>query len=297
MKNTIIAVDKTRSYRVYLTLTTLLTEEARSIYHTTPLAITALGRVLTVAGMMGLMLKGEKDKLVMQIKGDGPVGEILATADSQGRVKGYITNPDVDLPLKEDGNLDVGNAVGKGTLTIIRDMGLKQPYGGRINLVSGEIADDLEEYFLNSEQQPSSIALGVNLGIEGNVSAAWGVIIQALPGAQEECIESLEKAISKLELIASLVEPVESPSELLALIFEDMPDLYKPITLVKKTINWSCDCSRTRMESVLISMGRKSLASIIKKDKDIELKCQFCLKKYKFNEEELKKLLKEAKNA
>lgn len=294
MKNTVIALDKSGSYRVYLTITTQLTQEAMHIHRATPLAIAGLGRVLAASGMMGLMLKGEKDKLTFQVKGDGPAIEILATADSQGRVKGYISDPDVDLPLKENGKLDVGGAVGKGTLTIIRDMKMKAPYIGRVNLVSGEIAEDLTKYFLYSEQQPSSVALGVKIGTDGNVCAAGGMIIQVLPDAEEACLDHLEKTVAKLQSITSLIEQAQTPPALLALIFKDMPEAYTPLVLEERSIDWNCDCSKGRMEKALIAIGKKDLTEIINEDKGAELTCQFCLKKYKFDENELKVLLKEA---
>lgn len=294
MKNTLIAVDKSGSYRVYLTVTTQLAEEARKIHNATPLATAALGRVLAAAGMMGLMLKGEKDKLTVQIKGDGPAAEILATADSQGRVKGYIADPDVDLPLKEDGKLNVGGAIGNGTLTVIKDMGMKEPYIGRTHLVSGEIAEDLTKYFFYSEQQPSSVALGVKIGIDGTVWAAGGMIIQVLPDAVEDCLDHLEKTVADMPPITSLAEQIKTPEELLSLIFKEMPAMYAPVVLDERTIEWNCDCSKDRMERALMAIGKKDLKEIISEDKSAELTCQFCLKKYKFDEEELKALLKEA---
>lgn len=294
MKNTIIAVDKSGSYRVYLTVTTKLTEEARTIHNTTPLATAALGRVLAAAGMMGLMLKGEKDKLTVQIKGNGPAMEILATADYKGRVKGYIADPDVDLPLKENGKLDVGGAVGDGTLTVIKDMRMKEPYIGRTNLVSGEIAEDFTRYFLDSEQQPSSVALGVKIGRDGRVAAAGGMIIQVLPDAVEECLDSLEKILADMEPITSLVEKAHTPKDLLSMIFGAMPASYAPSVLDERSIEWNCDCSRDRMERALVAIGKKDLEEITNEDKSAELTCQFCLKKYMFNEEELKTLVKEA---
>lgn len=294
MKNTIIAVDKSGSYRVYLSVTTQLTEEARSIHGTTPVATAALGRVLAAAGMMGLMLKGDKDKLTLQVKGDGPAIEILATANSQGRVKGYISNPDVDLPVKENDKLDVGGAVGKGTLTIMKDMNMKEPYIGRVDLVSGEIAEDLTKYFLYSEQQPSSVALGVKIGTDGKVAAAGGMIIQVLPDAQEECLDYLERTMANLPSLTSLIEQTEMPSELLKIIFLGAPKEYAPTILDERTINWDCDCSKDRMARALIAIGKKDLTEITTEDKGAELTCQFCLNKYKFNEEELITLLKEA---
>ena len=181
MNKAIIAMDKSGSFRVYLAITTSMVEDARKIHDTTPLGTAAMGRVLTAAGIMGLMMKNQKDKLTVQFKGDGPAREILATANGFGQVKGYISNPDVDLPLKSNGKLDVGNALGIGHVTVIKDMGLKEPYVGRIELVNGEIAEDLTAYFFVSEQQSSSVALGVRVDTDLSVAAAGGMIIQMLP--------------------------------------------------------------------------------------------------------------------
>lgn len=292
--NTVIAVDKSGSYRLYLTIATQLAQEAHIVHNTSPLATAALGRVLAGAGLMGLMLKGKRDKLTLQFKGDGPAAEILATADGSGRVKGYIADPGVDLPLKENGKLDVGGAVGNGVLTIIKDLGLKEPYIGRVDLVSGEIAEDITAYFLASEQQPSSVALGVKLGTDGNVTACGGMIIQVMPGAQEGCLDALEAMIASMPPITSLAEQADSPAALMSLIFGAMPPEYLPVILEERNIVWLCNCSRDRMERALISIGEKDLSSIVTQDKGAELVCQFCLKDYRFNEDELKALLKEA---
>ncbi|MBQ1907661.1 MAG: Hsp33 family molecular chaperone HslO, partial [Firmicutes bacterium] len=185
MNNTIIAVDNSGSYRVYLTLSTDMVQEAVDIHGCSHTAAAALGRTITAAGLMGLMLKGENDKLTVQIKGDGPAREILASANSRGEVKGYISDPGVELPLTESGKLNVSGAIGNGTLTVIKDLGLKEPYVGRIDLVSGEIAEDFTQYFMASEQQPSSVALGVRMN-SGKVEGAAGMIIQVLPDASDE---------------------------------------------------------------------------------------------------------------
>ena len=294
MKNTIIAVDKSGSYRLYLTIATELAEKARSVHNTSPLATAALGRVLTAAGLMGLMLKGKRDKLTVQFKGDGPAAEVLATADGSGRVKGYIADPDVDLPLKENGKLNVGGAIGNGVLTVIKDFGLKEPYIGRVNLVSGEIAEDITQYFLTSEQQASSVALGVKIGPDGHVAACGGMIIQVLPGADEACLDALEVMIASMGSITSLVEQADSPSALMSLVFGAMPPEYLPVILEERNIAWRCNCSRERMERALISIGEKDLSSLLSEDKGAELTCHFCLKEYRFSEEELSALLKEA---
>lgn len=292
-------MDKSGSYRLYLSISTDLVREACAIHGCTPLASAALGRAVTGAAMMGLMLKAEGDKLTVQFKGDGPAQEILATANARGQVKGYIANPYVDLPLKSNGKLDVGGAVkglGEGSLTVIKDLGLKEPYVGRIELVSGEIAEDLTQYYLSSEQQPSSVALGVRLDESGSISAAGGMFVQVLPQANEECIDKLEDTLFFMDSLTLLVQDAGGDvHKLMDLIFGKMPEEYKPEILDERSISWKCDCSRERMEKALISVGKRDLADIISQDHEAELTCQFCRSKYKFNEEELLALLKEAK--
>ena len=211
MNKAIIAMDKSGSFRVYLAITTSMVEDARQIHDTTPLATAALGRVLTAAGLMGLMMKNPKDKLTMQFKGDGPAREVLATANGNGQVKGYISNPDVDLPLKSNGKLDVGNAIGIGHVTVIKDMGLKEPYVGRIELVNGEIAEDLTAYFFVSEQQSSSVALGVRVDTDLSVAAAGGMIIQMLPGANMASVDALEPLLDQMPPISTLAIKWSNP--------------------------------------------------------------------------------------
>ncbi len=296
MNNTIIAVDPSGSYRLYLAITTEMAQEAKKIHSATNLAAAALGRVLTAAGLMGLMLGEDDYTLTLQVKGDGPAAEILASADGRGRVKGYIADPDIQLPLKPDGKLDVGGAVGKGTLTVIKDLKMKEPYLGRTNLVSGEIAEDLARYFLLSEQQPSSVALGVRIGPDLQVRAAGGMILQVLPGAKDACLDALEEQIAVLGSLTEHIPRVKSPAELMERILGNMPPQYRPAVLEERHIRWDCDCSTERMEKALISIGEKDLASLIEEDRGAELTCQFCLKKYSFDQEELEALLREARH-
>lgn len=303
MNKVLIGVDKSGSYRIYLTITTQLAEEARRIHNTTPLATAGLGRVLTAAALMGLMLKNENDRLTVHFKGDGPAKQILAAADGTGRVKGYIANPDVDLPLRSDGKLDVGGSLGIGTLTVIKDLGMKEPYVGRIDLVSGEIAEDLTAYFFVSEQQSSSVALGVRIGTDYTVSAAGGMIIQMLPDAKEGVVDALEGMIGAMRPISTLVEEVQAKGtgkteeallrELLSEIFDGMPAEFQPEPLEFRTVDWNCDCGAERMEKALISIGEKDLREIYEEDGQAELVCQFCLSKYQFDKEHLGKLLEE----
>ena len=205
MSKALIAMDKSGSFRVYITVTTDLAEKARQIHNTMPLGSAALGRVLTAAGLMGIMMKDKENKLTVNFKGDGPAGQILATAYGNGDVKGYISNPQVDLPLTAEGKLDVGGAFGEGSLTVIKDLGLKEPYMGNIALVSGEIAEDLTAYFFISEQQNSSVALGVKVERDHHIGAAGGMIIQMLPGAEEGAIDALEEMIAGMDPITSVI--------------------------------------------------------------------------------------------
>ena len=301
MSKVIIAVDKSGSYRVYVTVTTDLVQEAVSIHDTTPVASAALGRVLTAAGLMGIMLKSDEDKLTVNFKGNGQARQILATAHGDGTVKGYIANPYVDLPLKENGKLDVGGALGEGELTVIKDLGLKEPYMGTIALVSGEIADDLTAYFYISEQQNSSVALGVKVERDLSIGAAGGMIIQMLPGAEEAAVDALEEMIGKMEPLTTSISRVmeETPGlsqsgivrRLMEEIFADMPEKYRLQALEEREIRWECDCSRERMARALATIGKEDMREIIEEDGKAELQCHFCLKKYDFSRQELTEIL------
>ncbi|MCQ2545550.1 MAG: Hsp33 family molecular chaperone HslO [Clostridia bacterium] len=321
MSKALIAVDKSRSFRVYLTITTDLVAEAARIHDTTPLGSAGLGRVLTAAGLMGIMMKNPTDKLTVSFKGEGPARQILATGYGTGKVKGYIANPYVDLPLTEAGKLDVGGSLGLGDLTVIKDIGLKEPYMGTIALVSGEIADDLTAYFYISEQQNSSVALGVKVEPDLSIGAAGGMIIQMMPedgggvakadapaadgdgliSIREGAIQALEKVIADMPPMTTLIDEIaknnKAASEsglvklLLEKIFEELPEEYKPEVLEERDIEWECDCSRERIEQALMTIGRKDLTEIIEEEGQAELQCQFCLRKYQFNKEELEGIL------
>ena len=342
MNKALIAIDRSKSFRVYLTISTDLVQEAAKIHDTTPLASAGLGRVLTAAGLMGIMLKDNDNKLTLHFKGDGPARQILATAYGDGRVKGYISNPYVDLPLNDQGKLDVGGSLGVGDLTVIKDLGLKEPYTGTIALVDGEIADDLTAYFYISEQQNSSVALGVKVERDLSIGAAGGMIIQMLPDAQEEAVDALEKMIGAMPPLTTLISglsgssdpEIDRPAEaasaddsgqpagvtlqaddsgqpagetlqadaenqaaserlaaLLQEIFKDVPEEYQQEILAEREIRWECDCSRERIESALLTIGRRDLTEIIEEDGEAELQCQFCCKKYHFNKDELVAIL------
>lgn len=303
MSKSIIALDRSGSYRVYATITTDLVAKAAEIHGTTPLTTAGLGRVLTAAGLMGIMMKNPEDKLTVSFKGDGPAGQILATAYGTGNVKGYVANPGADLPLTDAGKLDVGGSLGVGELSVIRDIGLKEPYMGTIALVSGEIADDLTAYFYISEQQNTSVALGVRIERDFSVGAAGGIIIQMLPDAEDGSITALEEMIAEMKPVTTIIGEIAAEGKpyteegmvrrFLEKVFEGMPDEYTPTELEMRDINWHCDCSRERMEKALMAIGRRDLEEIIREDGKAELQCQFCLSKYNFTGEELESILRE----
>ena len=303
MSKAIIGMDRSGSFRVCACVTTDLVQEAARIHDTTPTATAGLGRVLTAAGMMGILMKEPDNKLTVNFKGDGPAKQILATAYGDGTVKGYIANPYVDLPLTEAGKLDVGGSLGIGELSVIRDLGLKEPYMGTIALVNGEIAEDLTAYFFISEQQSTSVALGVKVERDLSVGAAGGMIIQMLPDAEEGAIDALEEMIGRLEpittIISRIVESRKGWSDaglvraMTEDIFQGMPAEYAVRILEERDITWHCDCSRERIEQALMTIGEKDLREIIEEDGQAELQCQFCLKKYQFDRQELEGILEQ----
>ena len=267
-----------------------IVERARNIHKLLPTATAALGRTLMGASLMGDMLKEEKGALTLQIKGGGPLGTILAVSDHQGNVRGYVQNPQVELMEQRPGKLDVGRAVGTdGTLTVIKDIGLKEPYVGSIGLFSGEIADDLAMYFVESEQIPTACALGVLVGLDQSVTAAGGYIIQLLPGAGEELISKIEAGVHSLGPVSSaLAGGLDGEGLLRAVLSGFDLDI-----LEKHPVEYRCYCSRERVSRALISMGRKDLTELIREQGRAELTCQFCDQVYRFSGEELEQLLAE----
>ena len=277
--------------RAFAATTKELVEKARAAHDTSPVATAALGRLLTGGVMMGAMMKGEKDLLTLQVKGDGPIGGITVTADSQGHVKGYVENPDVLLPANALGKLDVGGAVGNGMLRVIKDMGLKEPSVGQVALETGELGDDLTYYFATSEQVPSSVGLGVLMEKDNTVKQAGGFIIQLMPFTDEKVIEALEKKISEVQSVTSMLNLGMTPEDILnELLGEFHPEISEKIPA-----EFHCDCSKKRVEKVLISLGKKELTSIINDGKPVELKCHFCNSGYTFTTEELKEILKKSR--
>lgn len=277
--------------RAFAVTTKNLVEQARIAHGTSPVATAALGRLLSAGAMMGTMLKGEQDLLTLQIKGDGPIRGITVTADSMARVKGYVDNPSVMLPPNKIGKLDVGGAVGNGILTVIRDLGLKEPYVGQTILQTGEIAEDLTYYFAASEQIPSTVGLGVLMEKDNTVKQAGGFIIQLMPFAEDSTIERLEENLKKLPSVTSMLDSGKTPEEMLGVVLEGL-ELEITDTVPAE---FYCNCDKKRIEKAIISIGEKDIREMIEEGKEIEVKCHFCNSAYTFSVEELKELLKKAK--
>lgn len=279
------------SIRAFAATTRDLVQHAREIHHTSPVASAALGRMLTAAAMMGSMLKGEKDIVTLQIRGEGPLQGIVATGNSKAEVKGYVFNPSAEVPDLYPGKLNVGGAIGNGYLSVVKDIGMREPYAGRIELVTGEIAEDLTYYFAQSEQTPSAVGLGVLIETDTSIRRAGGFIIQLLPDATEEMIEKLEKKLAAVPYVTDLLDMGETPEGILRMILGDF-DLRILDTIPTA---FSCNCTRERVEKALISIGKEELETIIREDKKANLHCHFCNREYDFTETELIRLLEEAK--
>ena len=265
-----------------------LTERARQIHKTLPVATAALGRLLAGASMMGNALKEEAASLTLQIKGGGPLGTLLAVSDHEGNVRGTVENPAVDIPLREDGKLDVGEAVGnQGTLTVIRDLRIKEPYVGSVGLLWGEIAEDIALYFVESEQIPTACGLGVLVDRDQSVLAAGGYLIQLLPGAGEDVVAKVEGGVMAAGSVTGLLSGGAGPEEMLRQVLSD----FELEILERASIEYRCDCSRDRMERALISMGPEELRAIIDEQGGTELTCRFCDNVQTFTKAELETLL------
>lgn len=273
--------------RAFAAATRELTERARQAHDTSPVATAALGRMLTAGVMMGVMMKGDRDLLTLQIRSQGPLQGITVTADPRGDVKGYVGNPHVCIPANAQGKLDVAGAVGQGSLQVIKDLGLKEPYLGQTELQSGEIAEDLTYYFAASEQTPSSVGLGVLMDKNNTVRQAGGFIIQLMPDTQEEVIVQLEKNIRSLRPVTTMLESGLTPVQML----ERVLDGFDLDVLHPSPCRFFCNCDRERVEKALISIGEKEIEDMIREGKDVELNCHFCNSHYLFTPKELKKLL------
>ena len=267
---------------------TAMVERAHEIHKTLPVATAALGRALMAASMMGNQLKGEDNSITLQIKGGGPLGSITCVSDAQGNVRGYLQDPDVELPLKGPAKLDVGTAVGTdGTITVIKDLGMKDPYVGSIPLVSGEIAEDVTAYFAESEQIPTACALGVLVDTDLSVKTAGGYLIQLLPGADEKTIEQVEQGVTAAGAVTGLLQQGMTALDVLKTVLKD----FELEVLETTPVEYRCYCSRDRVEKALISMGKEELQALIDEQGSAELTCQFCDAVYLFTKEELQTLL------
>ena len=287
MKDYIVrAIAADSQIRAFAAVTTETVETARQDHNTSPVATAALGRLLTAGTMMGVMMKGDKDILTLQVKGDGPIQGITVTADSKGRVKGYVGNPEVIIPANAKGKLDVSGAVGNGFLQVIKDMGLKEPYVGQVALQTGEIAEDLTYYFATSEQIPSAVGLGVLVDKDQSVKQSGGFIIQLMPFTPEDVVDRLEKKITEIDSVTQMLDRGLTPEQILE---EILGDFGLEITDTTET-RFHCDCSKERVSRALSTLSKKDLDSIIADGESIEVKCQFCNKAYEFTVDELKEM-------
>ncbi len=277
------------SVRVFIANTKETVQQAFLHHKTSPVMSAALGRALTAVSIMGSMLKADDDLVTIRINGDGPGKGLIVTGDSKARVKGYPFNPIVDIPLKPNGKLDVQGALGEGSLTIIKDMGLKEPYVGQIPLVSGEIAEDLTYYFAKSEQTPSAVSLGVLVDRDYSIKQAGGFIIQVMPNADENIISSLENKLATMKSFTTLLEEGNTIENILDMLLGE----FGVNILDKIPVEFYCNCSKEKVEKALISIGKEELQNIIEEDKKATLHCHFCNKDYEFNEQDLVNLLNE----
>lgn len=278
--------------RVFACTTKHSVETARQAHNTSPVATAALGRLLTAGAMMGSMMKNDDDLITLQIRGDGPIGGVTVTAGNHGNIKGYVNNPDVIIPANSKGKLDVAGAIGRGMLNVIRDTGLKDPYAGQINLVSGEIAEDITYYYATSEQIPSSVGLGVLMSHDNTVKQAGGFIIQLMPFADDYVIDSLESRLSEITSVTSMLDSGMTPEDMVNSILGNLGGIE---FTDKIPVEFTCNCSKERVSKAIISIGRKDISEMINEGKDIEVKCHFCNTAYSFTVEELKEMLKNAR--
>ena len=277
--------DKNRNFRFFGANTQKLVDTACKKHQTTPVASAALGRTMTGAVMMGAMLKRGQDRVSIIIKGDGPIGGIVVEADGRGNVKGYVNNPEVDIPNKPNGKLDVSGAIGNAVMTVVKDLGLKEPYTGQTAMLSGEIAEDLTFYFATSEQTNSVVILGVLIDVDYSIKQAGGIIIQVLPNAKDEAITALENKLKEFTSITEALDHQKSIEEVIGSLLED-------IDIMERTdAAFKCDCSKDRMERGLISIGKEELEEIAAQEEKVELVCHFCNEKYYFSKGEIEQII------
>lgn len=284
-----VAADK--QIRAFAITSREMVETARQHHNTSPVATAALGRLLTGGAMMGVMMKGEKDMLTLMMKGDGPINGVTVTADSKGNVKGYVGNPNVLIPANYAGKLDVGAAIGYGTLTVIKDMGLKEPYVSQVPLGTSEVAEDLTYYFASSEQVPSAVGLGVLMSKDNTVKQAGGFIVQLMPFADEEVINKLEERVNNISSVTEMLEKGMTPEDILKEVMGDMDVEFTD----KIETGFVCNCGKEKIAKALASISKKDMDEIINDGKEIEVKCDFCNTTYKFSVEELQTLRKQFK--
>ncbi|GAA0124676.1 Hsp33 family molecular chaperone HslO [Clostridium sp. CTA-19] len=290
MDKIIRATAKDGEVRIIAAITTDMVQKATKIHNCTPTASAALGRMLTSAGLMSAMLKSENDSLTLQINGGGEAKGVVVTAHTDGKIKGYIGNPGVDLPLNSKGKLDVGGAIGTdGYLQIIRDMGLKEPYVGQVPICTGEIGDDLAYYFTVSEQTPSAVAVGVLVDRDLSIKAAGGFIIQMMPGASDFVADIISYRLQEIPSVTTMISDGKTVQDIINSLFDDMDVKFYD----EGILEFECDCSREKVENALISIGKKDLQEIYDDGKTEELKCHFCNKSYDFTQEDIGNLLKE----
>lgn len=274
--------------RLFAAITTDVVERARQIHDLSPTASAALGRLLTAGSIMGSMLKGDKDTLTLSMNGKGPAGNLVVVANSKGNVKGYISNPSVDLPLNAKGKLDVGGAIGKeGFLNVVKDMGLREPYAGSVPIYTGEVGDDIAYYFTVSEQVPSAVALGVLVDTDISIKAAGGLIIQMMPGANEFLADIITFRLQEIPPLSTLIAEGKTCEDILNLLFDDMDlKIHEEIE-----INYECDCSRERVERALVALGKEELEKLKEEEDTMRVECHFCEKRYEFSKEDIQNLI------
>jgi molecular chaperone Hsp33 len=274
--------------RLFAAITTDIVEKARQIHDLSPTASAALGRLLTAGSIMGAMLKGEKDTLTLSMNGRGPAGNLVVVANSKGNVKGYISNPHVDLPLNDKGKLDVGGAIGKdGFLNVVKDMGLKDPYVGSVPLYTGEVGDDIAYYFTVSEQVPSAVALGVLVDTDISIKSAGGLVIQMMPGANELLADIITFRLQEIPPLSTLIAEGKTCEDILNLLFDDMDlKIHEEIDIA-----YECDCSRERVEKALIALGKEELERLKEEEEIMQVECHFCERRYQFTKDDMQNLI------
>lgn len=281
------SIDKGQNFRVFAAVTTGVVETARRRHDTWPVATAALGRVMTGALLLGANLKGQ-DMITVRVAGDGPLGAIIVSANAGGEVRGYVQEPHVDLPRETEGKLPVGAAVGRGTLSVTRDLGLKEPFTGSVELVSGEIAEDLTHYLATSEQVPSAVSLGVLVDREGRVKASGGFWLELLPGAGDDVLEILEKNLAGLPSVSAMVGG-DSPEDIAGAVAGE----FEINVLDRTPVCFKCTCGKKKVEELLLSLGRQELADMMRERDGAEVRCHFCGERYNFTGEELERLISE----